>query len=75
MIPSTVELRAPDHEVDVDRALVDARLLRRVLDRMVVAVAERDVARGVLVDQRVVEHAAERPDATFAVDERDLAEP
>ena len=50
-------------------------LLRRILDRMVVAVTERDVARRVLVDQRVVEDALERADAAFAVDERDLAEP
>ena len=41
---------------------------------MLVAVAEGDVRRGVLVDERVVEDAAERADATFAVDERDLAE-
>ena len=39
------------------------------------AAAERDVARGVLVEQRVVEDGAERADPALAVDERELAEP
>ena len=33
------------------------------------------MARGVLVEQRVVEDRAERADPALAVDERDLAEP
>ena len=37
VIPSTLELGAADHEVDVDLALVDARLLGLVLDRQRVA--------------------------------------
>ena len=37
--------------------------------------AERDVRRGVLVEQRVVEDEAGLADARVAVDERDLAEP
>ena len=40
-----------------------------------VGAAERDVARGVLVEQRVVEDGAERADPALAVDERELAEP
>src|SRR5262249_41700126 len=40
-----------------------------------VRVAEGDVTRGVLVEQRVVEDRAERPDPALAVDERELAEP
>ena len=39
------------------------------------ALPERDVARGVLVEQRVVEDRAELADAALAVDERHLAEP
>src|SRR6266480_539864 len=65
---------AADHEVDVDCALVD---LRHVLgaDGELVGVPERDVARGILVEQGVVEGRAERPDPAFAVDEGKLAEP
>ena len=33
------------------------------------------MARGVLVEQRVVEDGLERPDPSFAVDERELAQP
>ena len=39
------------------------------------ALAERDVARGVLVEQRVVEDRPEPADPPLAVDERALAEP
>src|SRR5713226_3627340 len=45
------------------------------LDEEREAVAERDMARGVLVEQRVVEDGTERPDAALPVDERELAEP
>jgi hypothetical protein len=39
------------------------------------ALAERDVAGGVLVQQRVVEDGLELTDAALAVDQRDLADP
>ena len=64
-----------DHEVDVHGALVDARQVGGVADRRRVGVAEREVARRVLVEQRREERAAELADAALAVDERDLAEP
>ena len=38
------------------------------------AMAERNVAGGVLVEQRVVEDGAKRADPTLAVDQRELAE-
>ena len=44
------------------------------LDAERVRAPERDVARGVLVEQRVVEDRAERADPPLAVDERELAE-
>ena len=72
--PVHVELWAADHEVDVHAALVDALLLGPILDGVVVAVAERDVRGCVLVDERVVEDAAERTDSPGTVDERELAE-
>ncbi len=75
MIPSTSSSGLPIMKSTCITLLLMRAFSRGILDRMVVAVTERDVARGVLVDQRVVEHSAERPDATFAVDERDLAEP
>ena len=65
---------AADHEVDVDRARVDAVAVL-VADRDRVGVAEREVARGVLVEQRVEEDRAGLADPSFAVDERELAEP
>ena len=40
-----------------------------------VGVPERDVARGVLVEERLVEDGVERADPALAVDERELAEP
>src|SRR5262249_2654740 len=70
---SYVELRRADHEIDVDAAVVDARQVALV-DGEREAVAERDVARGVLVEQGVVEDRAERTDTALAVDERDLAQ-
>src|SRR3712207_1899204 len=50
-----------DHEVDVDPADVRALLVGLVVDRELVGRAERDVAGGVLVEQRVEEHRVERP--------------
>ena len=47
----------------------------RLVDREAEARAEGDVARRVLVEQRVVEDRVERPDAAAAVDERQLADP
>ena len=55
--------------------LVRPRAFGLVLDRERVRVAERDVAGGVLVEQRVVEDRLERADPALAVDERELAEP
>ena len=75
VIAGHLELRAADHEVDVRGARVDALRGRLVPDGEGEAVAERDVRRRVLVEQRVVEDGAERPDAALAVDERELAEP
>ena len=46
-----------------------------VADRRRVRVAEREMARRVLVEQRREERAPELADAALAVDERDLAEP
>ena len=73
--PVTATSSPADHEVDMDPALVDARQLAGVLDDHLVGLPDRDVAGGVLVDQRVVEHGLERADAALAVDERDLAQP
>ena len=63
-----VDLARADHPVDVDQALVAALrrdLLRRQLgavdEAFRVALAERDVAGGVLVEQRVVEQDAALP--------------
>src|SRR5581483_8492041 len=64
-----------DHEVDVDGAFVDARQVGGVRNRSRVGVAEGEMARGVLVEQRREERPAETTDAALAVDERDLAEP
>ena len=75
VMPSTASSGLPIMKSTWTRALVDPRLVRRILDRMVVPVPERDVGRGVLVDQRVEEDGLERPDPPLAVDERDLAEP
>ena len=55
--------------------LVFTRPTSSALDEERKAVAERDVARRVLVEQRVVEDRAERADAALRVDERELAEP
>src|SRR3979411_777929 len=53
---------AADHEVDGDLALVDPLLIRLAFDGEAEALAQRDVAGGVLVEQRVVEDGLERPD-------------
>src|SRR3990172_5489592 len=72
--PIDFDLRAPDHEVDVDEALVDPGLVGGIVDRVVVAVPECDVRRCVLVDERIQEDRLERPDSSLVVDEGDLAE-
>ena len=64
---------APDHEVDVDQALVDPVEIL-LADRDRVGVAEREVAGGVLVEERVLEDGLEAADPPFAVDERELAQ-
>src|SRR6185503_6050268 len=69
------DLLRADHEVDVDLALVDPRQVGRVRDRVRIRVAERKVARRVLVEERVEEGPAELADTALAVDERHLAEP
>ena len=75
VIPSTSSSFGADHEIDMDAALVHALAVGVVLDRERVGVSERDVAGGVLVQQSLVEHRAERADPAFLVDEGDLAEP
>src|SRR3954469_16437109 len=67
-----LQLRGADHEVDVGAALVHA-LEVVSLDEEREAAAEGDVARRVLVEQRVVEHGAERGGAALGVGERNLA--
>ena len=47
----------------------------RVADREIERSAERDVARGVLVQERVVEDGVQRPDASGLVDQGNLTEP
>src|SRR6185312_15067464 len=49
------DLVPADHEVDVDHAGVDAFAVRVVAHRERERLSERDVAGGVLVEQRVVE--------------------
>jgi hypothetical protein len=60
--PVDVELRRADHEVDVDAAGVEALLVVVAGDAELVGVAERDVARRVLVEERVEEDRVEWPD-------------
>mgnify|MGYP003391116031 CR=1 FL=1 len=69
-----VELRAADHEVDVDSARVEALPVGVVLDGQCVGGAECDVTRRVLVEQGVEEHRLERTDSPASVDERELTE-
>ena len=56
-------------------ALVLMRARSSVADRGRVCVPEREVAGGVLVEQRVEERDARLADPPLAVDERELAEP
>src|SRR4051812_2405149 len=69
-----LHLGRADHEVDVPGAHV-CTLAVFVLDEEREAVAERDVARCVLVQQRVKENSVERADPPLAVDDRELTEP
>src|SRR3954470_19351531 len=69
-----VELGAADHEVDVDLAPIDARPLELVLDLVAEAVAERDVAGRILVEEGVEEDRSQRTDPPAPVDERELSE-
>jgi len=59
----------------VHDAFVDPRQIVLVADRCGVGIAECQMARGVLVEQRREERAAELADAALPVDERNLAEP
>src|SRR4029077_9960056 len=72
-----LDLRAADHEVGVDAG--DVRRAVRQLDAGVAREAEpaavRDVAGGILVEERVEEGHARLADARRSVDERNLAEP
>lgn len=54
-------------------SLAFTRAMSRSATPKVEAAAERDVAGRVLIQQRVVEDRAKRPDATGAVDQGDLA--
>src|SRR5207248_2311301 len=63
--PIDIDLARSDHEVDVNRAAVAACTLERVIvhglcagHRELVRSAERGVAGGVLVEERVVEQAS-----------------
>ena len=80
-MPSTSTSGPPIMKSVCTRRLVDAGLLLRVLleveralDAVRDAAAVRDVARRVLVEERVEEDVPDLPDARAAVDERDLAE-
>jgi hypothetical protein len=72
--PEGLDAGPADHEVDVDRAVVDAVVVLLARGERV-RLPDGDVAGGVLVEQRVEEDGVERADAALAVDERDLAEP
>jgi len=69
-----LELRAPDHDVEMDHRAVDTPG-RRLRTRAAEAAAEGDVRGGVLVEQGVVVDAPALADARRGVYERDLAEP
>src|SRR5207253_10135967 len=71
--PVDLHVVSSDHEVGVDPALVHLRGVL-VVEHEGVAVADRDVAGRVLVDQRRAEDRPEPADPAFAIDERDLAE-
>ncbi len=75
--PVTYEAsRGADHEVGVDRARVQPRLVVLVLGREPVRTAERDMAGGVLIEECVEEdcRSARSTIRVPTVDERDLAD-
>ena len=76
-----VQLSRPDHEIDVNTAAIAARAFELVIahvvsavQRELVCVAERDVARGVLVEQRVVEQQPGLGNRRTVRHERNFAE-
>src|SRR5262245_37717329 len=71
--PGDVDVVPADHEVHVGLAAVDAVPVL-VADGVQVRGAEREMAGGVLVQQRVVEDRSEWADAAVPVDQRHLAE-
>src|SRR5579875_2749877 len=72
--PGRLELRAADHHVEVHgRAVDEARWALR--PGAAEADAEGDVGGRVLVEERVVVHAAGLPDPRGGVYERDLPQP
>src|SRR5438067_8739705 len=68
------ELRAADHEVDVDLRGVHS-LVRLSVERIWDAESIGDVAGGVFVEQRAVEEGARLADTRLLRDERELAKP
>ena len=75
------EIVAADHEVGVVSGVVDADLVQlllghalKALDALVEAEAEREMARGVLIEERVVEEQTGLVDRGLLRHERDLAE-
>src|SRR6266851_1116922 len=70
-----LDLGPSDHEVGVDRRLVEARLaILRVGPSEIEAVSESHVARGVLVIQRVPEDDPQLSDPRLFIDQGDLAQ-
>src|SRR3954447_7593053 len=73
-----LHLRGPHHEIDVRQGVVDADrhlvLGRDAVERPQQPRSERDVRRGVLVEQGVAEHEVHLAHARGAVDQRELAE-
>lgn len=77
-----IDLAGADHPVDMDQALV-AALRRDLLRRQVrtidetfrIALPQRDMAGGVLVEERVVEQDAALRDRRRGMRQRDFAEP
>ena len=69
-----VDPRSSDHEIRVDGARIDPPSGGLLVGEMDEPSAERDMARGVLVEQCVVEDGPEGPDTAAAVNQRDLAQ-
>ena len=74
MTPVTATCGGSDHEVDVDLAVVDALTVNGVGYGEPIGVTERDVAGGVLIEQRVAEHRPELADPALAIDQGDFSQ-